>query len=973
MEDRQIWLKPKPTHIDENFEDFLNYLRNAKPTSDTLYTESVRLLKDRVALLVEERTSAPIYRLNKTDETLTFTIRLSGAWLLTIKEASEQERKQVLLTLINCLIHLALQNKKTALNDFSFAYKNIPELLNIALRLATYHMPDPMPFSWSDLINFSLDIFITKIIEQRKTTLAESIYEGKGLMAVTDGEIILTTYSKQIYDKKYLHNIITKTSLLPEYGFSVSTDKGLQLRESQKDEIKIVEEFVDDILQSMKTTQQSAADKCLLHYTDGEYVPVEVVEVSAQQILLQTIDPSYHLISGPLVFEQDLKIFSKIYPAEVWAKVIKVGDRFNVIVNTSNQSFSLTRLFLDYIRDHVSLEEIYDAHNRKASGGWLTLREFWTNEGFMVFINLTEEENEQLDEHDRHAGIIITNFGSGQYAGCLYGSIYDYEVENPTITREEVCPKMLRNFIEQNSQIRLLETEEACESIPKTFIKEYCNTLNVLQSREVNPMVRYRILSVIRILCTLIESEDDSNYFQYLAQYIKTLILFAKADTDEGNIVIPINAPDDLKDEETVRNGADILTILACFAKGYDETSATLDPYIDNKNETLSKTASLVQSYNRLHGLLESKTLKGIKREILNRLSVVLDGDSTLELSNELEGMFGEEDDMKEFKSSFFEAPANAKEQRQFYNIFRGICAMMNNRGGVLYLGVNDKGIPVGVKNDLEHLSRTLRLSPTLDAYMLYISKMGETWFGETYWKYVTLKPISEHNVVSIRIEPYPYDIVYLKDNTTYLRKNNASAPITNEATIEDIRRRRQQNLRKTDDKTIILQDSIRKERKVRLTDYKSSNSGTIQNRIVEAFHIDNNEYIHCYEAEHDKVKLFRISRAEKIVMLDEPWEFKDKHKKLNIDPFHMSGDTKINVKLQLKLHAKNAIEECYPGITQYIKQQNSDTWMLETYTYNLYPLMLFYLSNAKYVDIISAKGLKEAVKEYIEQNLHLD
>ena len=227
---------------------------------------------------------------------------------------------------------------------------------------------------------------------------------------------------------------------------------------------------------------------------------------------------------------------------------------------------------------------------------------------------------------------------------------------------------MLRNFIEQNSQIRLLETEEACESIPKTFIKEYCNTLNVLQSREVNPMVRYRILSVIRILCTLIESEDDSNYFQYLAQYIKTLILFAKADTDEGNIVIPINAPDDLKDEETVRNGADILTILACFAKGYDETSATLDPYIDNKNETLSKTASLVQSYNRLHGLLESKTLKGIKREILNRLSVVLDGDSTLELSNELEGMFGEEDDMKEFKSSFFEAPANAKEQRQFYN-----------------------------------------------------------------------------------------------------------------------------------------------------------------------------------------------------------------------------------------------------------------------------------------------------------------
>lgn len=200
----------------------------------------------------------------------------------------------------------------------------------------------------------------------------------------------------------------------------------------------------------------------------------------------------------------------------------------------------------------------------------------------------------------------------------------------------------------------------------------------------------------------------------------------------------------------------------------------------------------LVQSYNRLCGLLEKKTLRGIKKQILNHLSVVTDGDSTLELSNELEGIFGEEDDMKEFKTSFFEAPTNAKEQRQSHNIFRGICAMMNNRGGVLYLGVNDKGIPVGVKNDLEYLAKKYGQSPTLDAYMLQINKMGEEWFGETYWKYVTLKPISEHNVVCITIEPYPYDIVYLKDGSTYLRKNNSSAPINDESTIEDIRRRRQ-------------------------------------------------------------------------------------------------------------------------------------------------------------------------------------
>lgn len=972
MENRQIWLKPKPTHIDEYFEDFLNYLKSSETTTDALYIESLRLLQERVSLLVEERMTTPIYRQDKTPEALRFNTRLCGAWLLAVQNANKQERKQVLLTMINNLIYLSLQSKLTALNNSTFAYKNVPNLIKIAIRLATYDMPAVLTFFWNDLISFSLDLFVVNFLKMENAMMSESFYEGKGLMATKDGEIILATYSKNLYEKKFLQRSITDTPLLPEYDFIVSTDKGLQIKESQKNDIKVVEKFVDDILQCMKTAKNTVAQNRLLYYTDGDYVPVEVIEISLQKIILQTIDPCYSRIVGQLVFEQNLKIFSKVYPVEVWAKVLKVGDRFNVKVNTANNTFSITNLFVDYICDNAPTEEVFDSYNRKVSQ--LNLREFWTDAGFMVYVNLTEEEDEMLDEYDGYACIEITksvsNSDTGQFRGCLYGRICSYDVERRNIAREEVCPAMLKRFIAAHSEIELLETGEEYEEINQAFIKEYCNTLNVLQSREVNPMFRYRILGVIRILCTLIESEKDDKYCQYIAQYIKTLILFAQADNNEGKTVISIDTPEDLKDEETVTNGADILKILACFAKDYDETSDILDPYIEN--EILSKTASLVQSYNRLFGLLETKTLRGIKKQILNHLSIVIDGDSTLELSSELEGIFGEEDDMKEFKTSFFEAPANATEQRQFYNIFRGICAMMNNRGGVLYLGVNDKGIPVGVKSDLENLSKKFNLPPSLDAYMLHISKLGEEWFGETYWRYVTLKPISEHSVISVVVEPYPYDIVYLKDRTTYLRKNNASAPITDESTIEDIRRRRLENLRKTDDKTIILQDAIQKECKVRLVGYKSSNSGTIQNRIVEAFHIDNNEYIHCYEAEHDNVKIFRISRAERIVMLDESWEFKERHKKLSIDPFHMSGDTKINVKLRLKLRAKNAIEESYPGIFQYIKQYNSDTWTLDTFTYNLYPLMMFYLSNAKYVDIEDVKGLREAVIDYVKHDLHI-
>lgn len=972
MENNQIWLKPKPTHIDEYFEDFLSYLKSPGNTSDALYAESLRLLKERVSLLVHERTSAPLYRQERDIETLKFNTRLCGAWLLAIHDASKQERKQVLLTMTNNLAYLSSQSTITALNNSTFSYRSVPQLLDMAIKLATHDMPSSMTFSWNDLIKFSLDLFIVNFLKMPITVKSENCHEGKGLMVTKNGEILLASYPKSLYDKKYLQNAGSDTSLLPEYGFVVSSDKGLQIKESQKDEIGVIEEFVSDILQNMKTIKVGKSAKRLLQYVDGDYVPVEVTEVSSQKIMLKTIDPSYNSIVGVLVFEQNLKIFSKVYPIEVWTKVLKVGDRFNAIVNTSNSTFSITKLFIEYITDNVSTTDQFDAHNRKVTGGWLKLREFWTDAGFMVFVDITEEEDEALDEHDGNAGIEITNFGTGQFRGCLYGRICDYEVEKRDISREEVCPRMLKNFIATHSQIKLMEQGEEYEQIPSSFIKEYCTTLNILQRREVNPMIRYRILSVMRILSTLIDEEKDDNYTSYISKYLKTLILFAKADCNEGKLVVPITVPEDLKDEETVTNGEDILNILSCFGKDYDATSNILDPYIEYENETLSKTASLVQSYNRLFGLLEGKTLRGIKKQILNRLSVVTDGDSTLELSNELEGIFGDEDDMKEFKTSFFVAPSNAKEQRQFHNIFRGICAMMNNRGGILYLGVNDKGIPVGLKSDLDYLSKKFSLSANLDAYILHISKIGEEWFGETYWKYVTLKPISEHNVVSIIIEPYPYDIVYLKDGTTYLRKNNASAPITDESTIEDIRRRRLENLRKTDDKTIILQDAIQKERKVRLMGYKSSNSGTIQNRVVEAFHIDSNEYIHCYEPESKMVKMFRISRADRVVMLDEPWEFKSKHKTMAIDPFHMSGDKKNNVKLRLKLQAKNDIEEYYPGISQYIRQYNSDTWTLDTFTYNLYPLMVFYLSHAQYVEIVDAKGLREAVMEYVKQNLHI-
>ena len=459
MENGTIWLKPKPTHIDEYFEDFLNYLKSSGNAYDTLYTESLRLLKERVALLVEARTGAPMYRQDKAQEVLTFNTRLCGAWLLAVKDASRQERKLVLLTMINNLVCLCMQNTTTALNRSTFAYRSVPELIGMAMRLMTHDMPNVLTFSWNDLIGFSLDMFVSNFLKMKFATESEACYEGKGLIAVTNAEIMLATYNKDVHEKKYMPK--STTHLLPEYGFDVSSTQDLQLKESKKDDVEAIEEFVDDILQAMKGCKKEVSAKRLLNYTEGELVPVEVTEVTPLRIAVKTIDPSYAQIEGQLVFEQNLKIFSKIYRPEVWAKVLNVGDRFNVNVNPANSTFSLTDLFVDYINENAQPGDCFDAHNHKAVSGVLKLREFWTNEGFMVYLNLTEEEDEKLDDNDRSAYIEIEKCNTyGEFKGCLYGNIVDYQVEKRDISRDDVCPRMLRRFIDSLSHISITEKKE---------------------------------------------------------------------------------------------------------------------------------------------------------------------------------------------------------------------------------------------------------------------------------------------------------------------------------------------------------------------------------------------------------------------------------------------------------------------------------------------------------------------------------
>lgn len=976
--DAQIWLKPKPSHIDENFEDFLNYLHTTIYRRDALYHESVRLLRERIAILIEDRFETPFYRQQSDVDTCMFNARLCGIWYLTVSDAQPSDVKQVLMIMINNLIQYCVLTAKSLGIQESQSSKSIEPLIRMALQLASHELPEKPVISWSDLKQPSTDIFLEKFLKNNFSGESNLRFNGFGSLTIRKSTYSIAPCGAEDLDKNVGVKKLVSNNFLPDWGIEVYCDRDSQLKAMRRGDIADIETCVDSVLEMQRKIEGDVPKRSKREYGDGDMATVEIINTGEFYVTVRSVDPGYETVIGTMRWEPKLHIYKHNYPQPMWIKALKLGSRYKARYNAYYKTFTFHQMFLDYIQLNMPIGATKEAIQYHVIKGDDYFYDFVTDEGFVLFANLNKEVAEQIGE-DATLYFDIKKYGYGNYVGCVYADfseisfdgyfvdengMLDRPENEELFDREAACQDLVYRFIE-SVLVKESEVEHGVETIAPGLIKELCYALNVLQSRESVPQERYKMLSALRMLSVLAGFDTEARYTEYLSEYIKTLILFAQTDTDENKVIKDIESPEGLADDEAVGHGSDILEILKLFSAPDDEaTNARLSEYIGREDDVLSHTAALVQCHNRLKGILEEKTLKGIKRQILAGLSALTVGDTTLELTNELEGLFGSEDDMKEFKESFFFAPRTAKEQRQFYTIFKCVCGMLNNRGGVLYLGVNDRGIPVGLDEDLANLARQNRVPATLDQYMIHINRLGEEWLGETVWRYVRLRPLPDYNVVAVNIEPYPYDVVSLKDGMIYLRKNNSTALVQDDSTVEDIRMRRQDARRKTDDKVIALQDAIRKERKVRLIGYHSSDGENIRSRVVEPFKIENDEYVLCYE--HPQVKVFRISRIDKVAVSDDCWEHKEEHRESDIDMFNMAGVDQVNVSLQLSVGAKNALLEEYPKTKDFIRPDGAEKWRFDAKVNSLSPLMHFYLNHPDTVKILNAPGLKESVREYL-------
>jgi len=141
------------------------------------------------------------------------------------------------------------------------------------------------------------------------------------------------------------------------------------------------------------------------------------------------------------------------------------------------------------------------------------------------------------------------------------------------------------------------------------------------------------------------------------------------------------------------------------------------------------------------------------------------------------------------------------------------------------------------------------------------------------------------------------------------------------------------------------LLDAIKGKKQVKLINYKSSGSGKISTRVVEPFEFTPN-YISLwvYELSSKANKLFKISRIQKVELVDANWMYEPEHKVSLLDCFRVGGDKKIPVKLKMSMMAKNLLVEEYPLSEQFIAKINDKLYAFDGWVAKFYGIGRFVL-----------------------------
>lgn len=165
------------------------------------------------------------------------------------------------------------------------------------------------------------------------------------------------------------------------------------------------------------------------------------------------------------------------------------------------------------------------------------------------------------------------------------------------------------------------------------------------------------------------------------------------------------------------------------------------------------------------------------------------------------------------------------------------------------------------------------------------------------------------------------------------------------------------------------LGKAIREKKRVILKGYESSHSNEISDRFIEPFEFTTNCIdVWGYDIEKQENRVFKISRIDRVSILEDDWTNESKHQKSKTDCFRISGFTQTPVKLELSMMAKNLLLEEFPLAEKDLKLVDNK-WILDTMVSGMEGIGRFVIGLASEILIIDSPALDLYIKKYIEDN----
>lgn len=326
--------------------------------------------------------------------------------------------------------------------------------------------------------------------------------------------------------------------------------------------------------------------------------------------------------------------------------------------------------------------------------------------------------------------------------------------------------------------------EEAMSVSEDQFDSEYITQMICILDHkavvETDNTVAYGYLSVAYILAGMIGDESATRYLDQRRNLLCMLEEYGKnGRVDDAELdKLCIENADIVEKFPVLKQRLCEIRIVNSFGK--QENNGYLWDLISSyeTGHIIWQLARLMLSYNMADGF----GLQEFQNNIITQIK------SLLNINIELPKIysFGQEDQLREFKSSIVFPPDNGMKpdlEEQTFNIMKVICGMVNAYGGTLYLGVYDTGTAKGLEDDLVYFE------DSHDKFDLYVRNQIRRSLGDAVNAAVSVEhpEAGKHWIYAIKVRAAKTPVALRLDNRYYLREGTSTYAIDNVDQLREI------------------------------------------------------------------------------------------------------------------------------------------------------------------------------------------